>query len=107
MIEYSTGDAMTENKKKETKVVLTPEQQKALKDARAKERKEDLERAVVLEKQLPKMSFRQVRGALKSQARKPNDGSLLTSAIALTMLQVLDNTKTRENPFGKLQAYPR
>jgi hypothetical protein len=98
---------MTENKKKEAKIVLTPEQQKALKEARAKERKEDLERAGELEKRLPKMSFRQVRGALKSQAKRPNDGSPLTSAIALTMLTVLDNTKTRENPFAKLQAYPR
>ena len=98
---------MTENKKKEAKIVLTPEQQKALKDARAKERKEDLERAVALEKQLPKMSFRQVRGELKRQVRRPNDTSPLTSAIALTMLTVLENTNTRENPFGKLQAYPR
>ena len=98
---------MTENKKKEAKVVLTPEQQKALKDARAKERLEDLERAASLEKQLPKMSFRQVRGELKKHARRPNDTSPLTSAIALTMLTVLENTNTRENPFGKLQAYPR
>jgi hypothetical protein len=98
---------MIENKKKEAKVVLTPEQQKALKDARAKERKEDLERAVALEKQLPKMSFRQVRGALKSQARKPNDGSPLSSAIATICLTMLDNTKTPQNPKGRLQAYPR
>lgn len=96
-----------DEKKKEVKKPLTQEELLARQKARAKEREEDHVRAEAIEKALPKMSFRQVRGALKAQIRKPSDTSPLTSAIALIMLTVLDNTKSRENPFAKLEAYPR
>ncbi len=94
-------------KKKEVKKPLTQEELLARQKARAKEREEDRVRAEAIEKALPKMSFRQVRGALKAQAKRPSDGSPLTSAIASIMLIVLDNTKSKENPFARLQAYPR
>ena len=96
-----------DEKKKEVKKPLTQEELLARQKARAKEREEDKVRALAIEKMLPKMSFRQVRGELKRQIRKPNDTSPLTSAIAIICLTMLDNTKSVENPFAKLQAYPR
>ena len=96
-----------DEKKKEVKKPLTLEELKAAKEARAKARKEDLERSAVMEAKVPKLSFRQLRGELKRQARKPNDTSPLTSALAAVCLIVLDNTKTPQNPNGRLEAFPR
>jgi len=96
-----------DEKKKEVKKPLTLEELKASKEARAKARKEDAERAGVMEAKVPKLSFRQLRGELKRQARKPNDTSPLTSALAAVCLIVLDNTKTPQNPNGRLEAFPR
>lgn len=91
-------------------VALTSEQEAAAaaevlaRQAAAKLERERIER---YEASLPGMSFRQIRGELRRNAKKPNDGSLLTAGIAAIMLTVFENTKTKENPFAKLEAYPR
>ena len=72
--------------------------------AAAKQKQDDLK---AYDHRVRKMSFRQLRGELRSQVDSPRDTSPLTSALALTLLTVLENTQTRENPFAKLQAYPR
>jgi hypothetical protein len=98
------------NPKTVSNVPLSPEQEAAAlaeKQAREAAAKLERERIQRYEKSLPKMSFRQLRGELRRNARKPNDGSPLTAGLASVLLTVLDNTKTRENPFGKLEAYPR
>jgi hypothetical protein len=96
-----------DEKKKEIKKPPTLEELKAAKEARAKARKEDSERSAVMEAKVPHLSFRQLRGELKRQARKPNDTSPLTSALAAICLTILDNTRTPQNPNGKLEAFPR
>lgn len=89
------------DKKKETKKPLTAEELTALRAAKAAARKLDQERAELLAKQLPKMSYRQVRAELRNRIRKnPEPWSIIS-------LIVLENTQTKENPFAKLGAYPR
>jgi hypothetical protein len=95
----------TDEKKKEVKKPLTEAELKALRDAKAAARKIDIERALLLEKALPKMSQRQLRGVLRDKANDGGPG--LTAAFGVVLGIVLDNTKTRENPFAKLASYPR
>ena len=52
-----------------------------------------------------KMTHRQLRGELRRLAADPGPG--LTAIYGIVFGTVLENTKTRENPFAKLQAYPR
>ncbi len=52
-----------------------------------------------------KMSHRQLRGELRRLAKDPAPG--LTAIYGIVFGTILENTKTRENPFAKLQAYPR
>jgi hypothetical protein len=94
-------------KKKEVRKPLTPEEQKSLSEAKAKARAEDRERANVLEKQLPRMTFRQLRGHLHRVVRNEKGQPGLTAAFGIVLGIVLENTQTKENPFAKLQAYPR
>ena len=98
---------MSDEKKREPKKPPTAEELKAAKEARAKARKEDSDRAAVMEAKVSKLSFQQLRGELKRQSRKPNDTSPLTSAIAAICLTMLDNTKTPQNPNARLEAFPR
>ena len=97
-------------KSKPAAPALTPEQReaalaaKAVAEAAAKLEQERIQR---YENSLPKMSFRQLRGELRRNAKRPVDTSFLTSGIAAVLLTVLENTKTAENPFGKLSEYPR
>jgi hypothetical protein len=93
------------NEKKEVKKPLTEAELKALRDAKAAARKLDIENALALEKALPKMSHRQLRGVLRRKANDPGPG--LTAAFGVVLGIVLDNTQTKENPFAKLVAYPR
>lgn len=90
-------------KKKEVKTAPTAEELKALREQKAQARKIDIEKAALLEKQLPKMTHRQLRAELR---RKANDSGL-NAAFGVVLGIVLDNTETRQNPKGKLQAYPR
>ncbi len=80
---------------------------KAQADAKAEVAKQKQTDLKAYDKKVKGMSFRQLRGELQQQAKTPRDTSFLTSAIASVMLTVLENTKTRENPFAKLNAYPR
>lgn len=63
------------------------------------------------DKQLERMPHKQLRSELKKVIRQHThkDGCVPSYAMALgtVLLAVLDNTKTKENPFGKLAAYPR
>jgi hypothetical protein len=52
-----------------------------------------------------KMNHRQLRGELRRLASDPAPG--LTAIYGIVFGTILENTKTRENPFAKLQAYPR
>src|SRR5260370_39140538 len=97
---------MSEQKQKaaiEVDAVLAKAQADAKIEA-AKQKQVDLK---AYDKKVKGMSFRQLRGELRQQVKFPHDTSLLTSAIASIMLTVLENNKTRENPFAKLHAYPR
>ena len=97
---------MSEHKQKqvvEVDAVLAKAQVDA-KIAVARQKQDELK---AYDQRVKKMSFRQLRGELRSQARNPRDTSPLTSAISLIMLTVLENTQTRENPLARLQAYPR
>ena len=71
------------------------------------------------EKAIPKMTHAQLCGKLKSIQRQyrtrvitdnfltPRFTPAQESLEATIFLTVLQSTKTRENPFGKLSAYPR
>lgn len=93
------------NEKKEIKKPLTEAELKALREVKATARKLDIEKAIALEAQLPKMSHRQLRGILRQKANDPAPG--LTAAFGIVLGIVLDNTETKQNPFGKLAASPR
>jgi hypothetical protein len=99
------------NEPKKAKKVLTDEERatiaKSRKEAVAKDRKV----AELLAATLPKLSHRQLRGELKRIDRRNitkegRDGDL-GSGLAAVLLTILDNTKTKDNPFGKLTSYPR
>ena len=51
------------------------------------------------------MSHNQLCGELRRKAK--NSQSILGAIEAITLLTVLENTKSRGNPFAKLEAYPR
>ncbi len=76
----------------------------AAKQEATKQKQADLK---MYDKKVKGMSFRQLRSELRQQAKTPRDTCLLTAGIASVMLTVLENTKTHENPFAKLNAYPR
>lgn len=100
---------MAEKKKLEKKVLTEAEKaavaaEAQVKIAAAQERQKELN---AYEARVEKMSFRQLRGELKRESRRPSDTSILTSGLASVLLTILDNTKTPENPFGKLAEYPR
>jgi hypothetical protein len=81
---------------------------KAQEDAKA-----ERERIELFSKSLPKLSHRQLRGELKRAVRReyagkpPQPQAGLNIALAAILFTVLENTKTPENPFGKLHSYPR
>ena len=97
---------MSERKQKQTVEVdaVLAKAQADAKIAAAKQKQEDLK---AYDHRVHKMSFRQLRGELRREARSPRDTCLLTSAWASVLSTVLENTQTPENPFAKLQAYPR
>jgi len=88
-------------------VVLTPEQQAAyiLDQKQRIEAARERERLlVVFEKGLGKMSQRQLQGTLRRFSRDKTD--FLMGGMACVLSTILANTKTAENPFAKLSAYP-
>lgn len=95
---------------------LTSEEQKAAlaeKEARLAELKAEQERLRLYGAALPKLSHRQLRGELVRSVKReyagkpPQPQAGLTIALSTVLLTVLENTKTLENPWGKLNAYPR
>lgn len=89
--------------------VLTPEEQ--VKAAAAvlvaqQEAKAKRERVELYGKSVEKMSFRQLRGELRRESRRPSDTSPLTAGLASVLLTVLTNTKTAENPTAKSRMIP-
>lgn len=101
---------MSEKKSKPKKLapVLTLEQQaEVLADAEkrrleAKNREAEL---VAYSRRVDRMSYHQLRTELRKRA-KAGEG-FLCGGLAAILLIVLENTKTVENPFAKLEAYPR
>jgi hypothetical protein len=94
---------MSEHKQKatvEVDAILAAAQQQAKAEAQ-KQRAADLK---TYGNRVRKMSFRQLRSELRRMVK--NDSGL-NAAYAVVSLIVLENTKTRENPFAKLEAYPR
>jgi hypothetical protein len=104
------SDKKEHKKPPKQKPIMTEEEkaaflaEQAVKIADAKKRQEDL---VSYERQVDAMTVRQLHGELRRQARKPRDGSPLTSALALVLGIVLSNTRTIENPLAKLEVFPR
>ncbi|SRR6266480_561897 len=88
----------------------TPEQQaailKALADAKAAAQVEQ-DRLLRLEKDLPTMGFRQLQGKLRNYMRAERAHPGLNIAEAICASITLENTQTKENPFGKLSSYIR
>lgn len=60
---------------------------------------------------VPKMSFNQVRGALRKEVRKntTREGFVAGEPImwASVLGVILENTKTKENPNGRISSYVR
>jgi hypothetical protein len=82
---------------------LTPEQQTkvdAEKKAAEAAAKAEAERLEAYVKAVPKMSFKQLRGELRRKARGGD-------AFAVVLSTVLENTKTKQNPFATLSCYVR
>jgi hypothetical protein len=98
------------NQKRHQKVPmapLTPEQQAELKAALAKaeaERKAEEQRIQLFNASVPTMSYRQLRSTLRDLSKRPEAG---TAMWATALSVVLENTKTKENPFAKLSCYVR
>ena len=96
--------------------VLTQEEQAAVL-AEVKKRQEDAkverERIELYGKSLHKMTDRQVQKELKKVIRREYSGKPpapqagLTIALATILSTVLENTKTDQNPNGRLHSYPR
>jgi hypothetical protein len=109
------------NEKKHEKKVLTDADKSAIAKAKADARAADRKVAESLAFKLweggdpnkrSKLSFKQLRGELKriDLRDKTKEGYVnggLGSALASVLLTVLDNTQSKENPFGKLASYPR
>ena len=96
--------------------LLTPEQQAELAVLVKKaeeEKKAEAERVRLFNDTVPKMSHRQLRGTLRGLIKREHIGKPpqpvagLTIALSTVLLTVLENTKTKENPFAKMSAYPR
>jgi len=63
-------------------------------------------RLLALEHALPRMSFRQLSGTIRTFIRKERvPGLNIAEAICASI--VLANTQTKENPFAKLSSYLR
>ena len=77
---------------------------KAQADAKAEAAKQRAADLKAFGQRVKKMTHRQLAGELR---RMTKNGPGLNAAEAIVSLIVLENTKTRENPFGKLHAYPR
>lgn len=95
---------------------LTPEEQAAALatfEKRQAEEKAERERIEIYGKSLSRMPQRQLQGELRRTIRReyagkpPQPQAGLTIAFATVLATVLKNTKTRENPFARLSAYPR
>lgn len=101
------------------KQVLTPEEQEALKAAiekAAADKKAEQERIADWEKRVEKMTPNQLRSEVKRIIRHehvkvgkgiydPKPG--FTIAFATVFDTILETTNSRENPKGRLSAYPR
>jgi hypothetical protein len=99
------------NEPKKVKKTLTEEERAAITKARKEAAATDRKVAEGLAVKLPKMSRNQLRGELKrikerGRTKEGYEGDL-GAGIAAVLLTMLDNTKTKENPFGKLTSYPR
>lgn len=97
--------------------VASPEEMAAALVAKAKaeaEAKAERERLELYFKMLPKLSHNQLRGELRRTVRRESvkEGNKripvagLTIAFATVLSAVLDNTKTKDNPKGRLNSYP-
>jgi len=95
---------------------LTPEEREAALAAHVKkqaEEKAERQRLELFGKSVEKMSHRQLRGELVRTIKREHAGKPpvpqagLTILYSTVLLALLENTQTKENPFGKLQAYPR
>ena len=101
---------MSEKKIKPKKLapVLTLEQQaEALADAekrREEARKREAE-LVIYSRRIDKMPHRQLQIELRKRARAGE--GFLCGGLAAILSIVLENTKSAENPFAKVDAYPR
>jgi rubrerythrin len=98
------------SKPKTEKPVLTAEQAEALKVlnalkvANAKKHQEDLN---IYSVRVEKMTDRQLHSELQRTVKNEKGQAGLTAAFGVVLRVVLEGTKTPQNPFGKLQAYPR
>jgi hypothetical protein len=98
------------SKPKVEKPVLTAEQAEALKAQNAqkvldaKKRQEDLN---LYGARVTAMTHRQLHTELRKIVRNEKDQAGLTAAFGVVLRIVLEGTQTPENPFAKLQAYPR
>jgi hypothetical protein len=95
---------------------LTPEEFAALQAAKLKaqaEAKIERDRVEAFGRTLPSLSHGQLVKVLKKVIRKEYSGKPpvaqagLTVGLGAILLTVLENTNTPENPFGKLNSYPR
>jgi CRISPR/Cas system endoribonuclease Cas6 (RAMP superfamily) len=95
---------------------LTPEEQAAYLAAQklaAEEREKERQRVELYGKSLGKMTDHQVQKELKKVIRREYSGKPpapqagLTIALATILSTVLENTKTDQNPNGRLHSYPR
>src|SRR6266700_6701578 len=103
------SDKRPHQNKRQQAVVLTPEQQVAAAAevlARQAAAKEERARIELYGKSLPNMSFRQLRGELHRTIKReysgkpPSPQAGLSILYGTVLLTVLENTKTRENPWG-------
>jgi hypothetical protein len=97
-------------------LALTPEEQaeiRAASEKRVAEAKAERERVELFGKAVVKMSDRQLRGELSRAVKReyagkpPQPQAGLTILYSTVLLTVLENTKTPQNPWAKLEAYPR
>jgi len=104
---------MTDKKKKTAAQPLTPEQVQHLRmelAARVLEQQQAQERAEKYGKSLSKMSHKQLRGELKRTVRrnlsKEGHGAGMELCMGIILSTVFENTKTKENPKGRVGCYP-
>lgn len=113
--EHFEGKHGKKPKQKQT-ATLTPEEREAALAAHVKkqaEEKAERQRLELFGKSVEKMSHRQLRGELVRTIKREHAGKPpipqagLTILYSTVLLALLENTQTKENPFAKLQAYPR